>query len=205
MLQIASSTASTAAQVESETHTMNQDFDLDICSLLGALTLKGGAEGVHPNTSSNGIPPLGGPVLQDGRQPPHVESDIPQEPSDAFMEVIDSQGNMQFIQPNVPPTTGPHANPPYAPHTQSCCALLRDLCDRVEWHVGRTSSADFLEAILAHRESFMAFPQGHRGCSNAFTQLAFMLERRGHEGHVDGDIDTAIALHNEAWLTAGWA
>ena len=112
--------------------------------------------------------------------------------------------SMQFIQPAIPQTTI-HTNPPYAPQNHSCCALLRDLCDRVEWHVGRTSSADFLEAILAHRESYMTFPQGHKGCSNAFTQLAFALERRGNESHVEGDIDTAIALHNEAWLTAGWS
>lgn len=63
---------------------------------------------------------------------------------------------------------------------------------------------DFLETILTHREAFIAFPYGHRTCSKALTQLAFTLERRAVQSGADGDLDTSIALHNEAWLMSGW-
>lgn len=63
---------------------------------------------------------------------------------------------------------------------------------------------NFLDTILTHREAFVAFPYGHRTCSHALTQLAFDLERKHQETNTDGDLDTAIALHNEAWLMSGW-
>ena len=63
---------------------------------------------------------------------------------------------------------------------------------------------NFLDTILTHREAFVAWPYGHRTCSKALTQLAFELERRHREESKDGDLDTAIALHNEAWLMSGW-
>ena len=63
---------------------------------------------------------------------------------------------------------------------------------------------DFLDTILTHRDAYLTFPAGHRTCSQAFTELAFALERRAAANGSDGDLDTAIALHNEAWLMGGW-
>ena len=63
---------------------------------------------------------------------------------------------------------------------------------------------DFLDTVLTHREAFVAFPQGHRTCSKALTELGSELEKRHAKTHADGDLDWAIALHNEAWLMSGW-
>ena len=66
---------------------------------------------------------------------------------------------------------------------------------------------NLLETILSHREAFVAYPYIHQTCSGALTKVAFEIERRYNEGgpfSEGGDIDTAIALHNEAWLMSGW-
>ena len=64
---------------------------------------------------------------------------------------------------------------------------------------------DLLDAIFNHRDAFIAYPPAHKTCSQAFTALAFDLERRSRERKSDGDWDTAIAIHNEAWLVSGWS
>lgn len=85
-------------------------------------------------------------------------------------------------------------------------AMQRHYCPNTAQAACSPSDPDFnfLDTILTHREAFVAWPYGHRTCSKALTQLAFELERRHQEENKDGDLDTAIALHNEAWLMSGW-
>lgn len=87
------------------------------------------------------------------------------------------------------------------------CGLIHNLQAQFDYPLvtpAPAQSTSFLETILTHREAFVAFPYGHRSCSSALTALAFHLEQRSRDSHSDGDLDTAIALHNEAWLMAGW-
>jgi len=142
--------------------------------------------------------------------------------SDSPMMVTDSQGNVQFLD---------KAQPPAIAQDEIGCGLLQML--RTTYGNQRRQSEgagnagcyyppvpypsssenntspaapapDFLETILTHREAFVAFPYGHRTCSKALTQLAFSLEHHAAQSGADGDLDTAIALHNEAWLMSGW-
>lgn len=86
------------------------------------------------------------------------------------------------------------------------CGLLHVMQAHYSPNSCGTKDADFnlLDMILSHREAFVAFPPGHRTCSKALTTIAFELERRAQQGSGDGDLDTAIALHNESWLMSGW-
>ncbi|TDL15517.1 hypothetical protein BD410DRAFT_845125 [Rickenella mellea] len=81
------------------------------------------------------------------------------------------------------------------------CEILQSL--RPHLH-SSDSSNTFLQAILQHRESFIAFPAAHRGCAAVFTELAFQLEMKAQESGEDGDLHAAMALDREAWLVSGW-
>lgn len=84
----------------------------------------------------------------------------------------------------------------------SCgCALLQELRTHL---LDPAHQFDLLDVVFSHREAFLTFPAGHKSCAKAFTQLAFLLEQRAHQNNSDGDLDTAVALHNEAWLVSGW-
>lgn len=91
------------------------------------------------------------------------------------------------------------------PHEPFGCPMLQDIQTHLDWRTGSTTSTDFLEVILTHRESFVAFPVAHRTCAKAFTQLALTLETRARDTQSDSDLDMSIALHNEAWLVSGWS
>ena len=148
--------------------------------------------------------------------------------SDAIMEVTDVEGNVQVrpapssSYPNLEiyaPVSSPTTSPQFIDTRTSQvepqekgCGLLHILAS----HYHPSSAAcgiqdpDFnlLDTILAHREAFVAFPRAHRTCSAALTDIAFALERK-HNSQMpykgdEADLDTAVALHNEAWLMSGW-
>ncbi|TDL17585.1 hypothetical protein BD410DRAFT_843510 [Rickenella mellea] len=154
---------------------IDYDEEDEVCRMLGSLNLKGWSEPLAPLAV----------------EPPVSRSDTPGSPPSPVVQITDGTGNVQFI-----------SAPACAP--QHGCALLQSLHAHLPLTPAKSSSL-FLESIFTHRESFVAFPAGHRGCAAAFTELAFILERRAQETGSDGDLDTAIALHGEAWLVSGWS
>jgi len=161
-------------------------MDTDICQMFGSLSLKAWSEG-EPS-----MPKVIAPVTDVQPQtvvPSGRDDDAP------MVEMIDAEGNVQFVS-----------------EPQLGCALmhsLRDFCihpPSASSPPAPSRSLDFLDTILTHREAFISFPRAHSGCSQALTQLAFALERRHRAASAptDGDLDHAIALHNEAWLMSGW-
>ncbi|KAI5118963.1 hypothetical protein M0805_009374 [Coniferiporia weirii] len=179
----------------------NSAMDSDICNMFGSLNLRGWAEG--QGTQDEGKQNV---IQQNIITEPsglcRTDSDSGRSTEDsAMMEVTDSEGNIQFISasPKEEHTPGcgllhlMHAH--YVPSAaQAACSGRRD------------TDFNLLETILTHREAFVSFPYGHRTCSQALTRIAFELEKRHHDQvkGSDGDLDTAIALHNEAWLMSGW-
>ena len=148
-----------------------------------------------------------------------------------MIEVTDSAGNVQvrtnaacypefklyeppasqFVEAgsSVPQPTSPE------PEVHGCAMMHMLQAHYVPTEAQRACSAqswdkDFnlLDTILSHRDAFISCPVVHRQCSIMLTKIAFELERRHNSsqpyGGNDGDLDTAIALHNEAWLMSGW-
>lgn len=137
------------------------------------------------------------------------------------MMVTDSQGNVQFLDQAQSPAIAQDAvgcgllqmlRTTYGNQQQQLEGAANAGCyyppvpypSKSESSSPAAPAPDFLETIFTHREAFVAFPYGHRTCSKALTQLAFALERSAAQSGADGDLDTAIALHNEAWLMSGW-
>ncbi|EJD08437.1 uncharacterized protein FOMMEDRAFT_165022 [Fomitiporia mediterranea MF3/22] len=174
------------------------DVDAEMCRLFGSLNLAAYAP-VDPQSTT------------ESKQPQHVpqiiqpEEDMQMSTESEMTTMTDGEGNVQFIE------STPSKSEADAPIEG--CGLIQMLCAHYAPEFSHlhcaTRDPDFnlLETILAHREAFVAFPFGHRTCSGALTKVAFEIERRHNAGQpyvADTDIDTAIALHNEAWLMSGW-
>ncbi|KAH8115465.1 hypothetical protein DFH11DRAFT_1589800 [Phellopilus nigrolimitatus] len=175
-------------------------MDAEICGMFGSLTLRGWApepaDGQFDQSKQNelcSIHPLELSRANSG-------SDAGPSTEDAMMmEVTDGEGNTQFIaSKDEEPALGCgllHALHTHFAPTACSASGMRD------------ADFNFLDAILTHREAFVAFPYGHRTCSAALTKIAFALEKRLREvpaGAADGDLSTVHSLHNEAWLMSGW-
>ena len=90
---------------------------------------------------------------------------------------------------------------PHSARNDCGCGIVQGLREQVI----SGGQINLLDAIFNHRDAFVAYPPAHKTCSQALTALAFDLEKRSHERNSDGDLDTAVALHNEAWLVSGWS
>jgi len=71
----------------------------------------------------------------------------------------------------------------------------------------QTTGGTYLDIILAHRDAFAAFPNGHASCAVAFSDLARALEMRawsecGPAG--DADHEAVVVFRQEAWLIANY-
>ncbi|EPQ55161.1 hypothetical protein GLOTRDRAFT_129453 [Gloeophyllum trabeum ATCC 11539] len=64
------------------------------------------------------------------------------------------------------------------------------------------SSGEYLDIIFTHRELLFTFPQAHKCCARAFTDLARAFETRGWRADRDGDPEAVAAFRNEAWMIA---
>lgn len=96
-------------------------------------------------------------------------------------------------------------NPPKPKPTESApcgCGLLQAIHAQLTSDRFPTTGGDYLEAIFTHREVFHAFPQGHRGCAVAFTDIASCLEKRAWRADRDADYEAVAAFRNEAWVIA---
>ena len=150
-----------------------------------------------------------------------------------MMEVTDSSGNVQVrtnaacypeiqLYEPVPQfvESGPIAQqtskaPESEPHGCAMMHLLQARYTPTEaQRACRSNSWDrdfnLLDTILTHRDAFLACPVAHRQCSIMLTKIAFDIERKHNDAMPypssddEGNLDTAIALHNEAWLMSGW-
>ncbi|PAV24131.1 hypothetical protein PNOK_0119900 [Pyrrhoderma noxium] len=172
----------------------NSGMDSEICTMLGSLSLRGWSFEQEQAAKAKQL------VVEDTRpQTITYSNDVE---SDAIMEITDVEGNVQFIDMRTS-----QVEP-----QEKGCGLLHILASH--YHPSSaacgTQDPDFnlLDTILAHREAFVAFPRAHRTCSAALTDIAFALERK-HNSQMpykgdEADLDTAVALHNEAWLMSGW-
>lgn len=168
------------------------------------------------------------PIVEEIRPIPQPEEDAQMSMEAEMTEMTDGEGNVQvsplrsstIVYPLLEIYAPTSAPPQFIETTSSAqptetpiegCALLQMLCAHYAPALSRvhrdcsTRDPDFnlLETILAHREAF-----GHRSCSASLTKVAFEIERRHNAAMpypaAEDDLDTAIALHNEAWLMSGW-
>ncbi|THH06972.1 hypothetical protein EW145_g3705 [Phellinidium pouzarii] len=176
----------------------DSSMDSEICGLFGSLNLQGwteeqaaeyeGKQQIYPEPSEISRTSSGSDASSD---------------DSTMMEVTDAEGNIQashFITATTKEESASGCGLLHVMQAHYVPSAAQVAC------VGRDTDFNLLETILTHREAFVAFPYGHRSCSQALTQIAFELERRHHD-EIDGsggDLDTAIALHNEAWLMSGW-
>lgn len=65
-----------------------------------------------------------------------------------------------------------------------------------------TTGGEYLEAIFTHREAISAFPQAHKECAIAFSDLAEELAERDSRADRDGDPEAVAAFRHEAWVIA---
>ena len=81
------------------------------------------------------------------------------------------------------------------------CGLLQAMHAQLTSGLCPTTGGAYLETIFTHREVFSAFPQGHRDCAIAFSQLASSLEARAWSEGKEGGEAVAAPRH-EAWVIA---
>lgn len=150
-----------------------------------------------------------------------------------MMEVTDSSGNVQvrsnaacypeiqLYEPLPQLVESSQAAPQESVATKSepqGCAMMHLLqahytptaaqrsCQSHSWD----KDFNLLDTILTHRDAFLACPAAHRQCSIMLTKIAFDIEKKHNDAmpypsnEDEGNLDTAIALHNEAWLMSGW-
>ena len=80
------------------------------------------------------------------------------------------------------------------------CAYLKAIRNQLESYP--TTGAEYLEAIMIHREILNSFPGAHHDCARAFTDLAYSIECRAWRSDRDADMDAVVAFRHEAWVIA---
>lgn len=80
------------------------------------------------------------------------------------------------------------------------CAYLRAI--RMQMDNYQTTSGIYLETIFTHREILCAYPDAHRHCAHALSDLAYMLEKRAWRADRDSDSEAVTAFRHEAWSIA---
>jgi len=80
------------------------------------------------------------------------------------------------------------------------CAYLKAIRNQLESYP--TTSGEYLEIIMVHREIFNSFPGAHHDCARAFTDLAYSIEQRAWRSDRDADVDAVVAFRHEAWVIA---
>ncbi|EPQ56962.1 hypothetical protein GLOTRDRAFT_120358 [Gloeophyllum trabeum ATCC 11539] len=166
----------------------NTDAD-NICGMFGALSLRGASEQAPSTSTFTQIPP-------------DESSDSEMSDTATMDSGYDSQSSTPAKRLSCAiPAAIPLSAPPIYHDASLGCTALQTIQTHIDWHTGATTPSSLLEAILVHRQAFIAAPREHRTCSKALTQLAFTLEQRKAEG----DADTAVALRYESWLVSGWS
>ncbi|KAF9262576.1 hypothetical protein L218DRAFT_945127 [Marasmius fiardii PR-910] len=84
------------------------------------------------------------------------------------------------------------------------CSYLKVLQEQIVIDGYPTTGGDYLEAIFTHREMFASYPGSHRDCPRAFSDIAFLLERRAWRADRDADTEAVVAFRQEAWMIAAW-
>ncbi|PFH52152.1 hypothetical protein AMATHDRAFT_140650 [Amanita thiersii Skay4041] len=80
------------------------------------------------------------------------------------------------------------------------CAYLQSIRAQLDNYI--TTGGGYLEAIFTHREVSAAYPSAHLRCSQAFSDLAYLLEKRAWRADRDADTEAVAAFRHEAWMIA---
>ncbi|KAI0753152.1 hypothetical protein C8Q80DRAFT_496499 [Daedaleopsis nitida] len=102
------------------------------------------------------------------------------------------------------PSSASADTPPPPPPPPCGCAYLQAVHAQIRAGSYTTTSGDYLETIFTHRETFYAFPPGHRTCALGFSELANGLaeRQRAWRPDWDGDSEAVSAFRHEAWVIA---
>uniref|UniRef100_A0A8H7Y8N1 Uncharacterized protein n=1 Tax=Psilocybe cubensis TaxID=181762 RepID=A0A8H7Y8N1_PSICU len=65
-----------------------------------------------------------------------------------------------------------------------------------------TTNGEYLDAIFTHREILYSYPAAHWECARAFTDIAYMLEKRAWRADREADTEAVSAFRHEAWVIA---
>jgi hypothetical protein len=80
------------------------------------------------------------------------------------------------------------------------CAYLQAIRTQLEDYP--TTSGEYLDVILTHREILHSYPAVHHDCARGFSDLACLLEKRPWRSDRDSDIEAVTAFRHEAWVIA---
>ncbi|PPQ87461.1 hypothetical protein CVT25_008197 [Psilocybe cyanescens] len=80
------------------------------------------------------------------------------------------------------------------------CAYLQVVRSQMEDYP--TTNGEYLDAIFTHREILYSYPAGHYECARAFSEIAYMLEKRAWRADREADIEAVTAFRHEAWVIA---
>jgi len=65
-----------------------------------------------------------------------------------------------------------------------------------------TTGGEYLDAIFTHREILFSYPPAHEECARAFTDIAYLLEKRAWRADREADMEAVTAFRHEAWVIA---
>ncbi|KDR75690.1 hypothetical protein GALMADRAFT_226330 [Galerina marginata CBS 339.88] len=80
------------------------------------------------------------------------------------------------------------------------CAYLRTIQSQMQEYP--TTSGEYLDAIFTHREILFSYPPAHEECARAFSDIAYLLEKRAWRADREADSEAVTAFRHEAWLIA---
>ncbi|KAF8967964.1 hypothetical protein BDZ97DRAFT_1903191 [Flammula alnicola] len=80
------------------------------------------------------------------------------------------------------------------------CAYLQAIHSQMQDYP--TTGGEYLDAIFTHREILFSYPAAHQECARAFTDLAYMLEKRAWRADREADTEAVTAFRHEAWVIA---
>ncbi|KAH6913932.1 hypothetical protein BKA70DRAFT_1259896 [Coprinopsis sp. MPI-PUGE-AT-0042] len=80
------------------------------------------------------------------------------------------------------------------------CAYLQAIRGQIESF--QTTSGEYLETIFTHREILASHPAAHRDCARAFSDIAYVLEKRGWRSDRESDSEAVSTFRHEAWTVA---
>lgn len=86
--------------------------------------------------------------------------------------------------------------------SQCGCGLLQAILAQLFSDRYPTTGGEYLELIFTHREMLYAYPQAHRDCALAFSEVADRIERRQWRADREGDGEAAVAFRHEVALVA---
>ncbi|KAJ3511774.1 hypothetical protein NLJ89_g3903 [Agrocybe chaxingu] len=82
------------------------------------------------------------------------------------------------------------------------CAYLQAIQSQLTSDGYTTTGGEYLDAIFTHREILYAHPAAHQECARAFTDIAYVLEKRAWRADREADIEAVTAFRHEAWVIA---